>query len=294
MLRSWRLGKLFGIPVFVHPTFLIIPLMAWMQAPEEGWSSLLVIGLVLAVFGCVLLHEFGHALMARFFGIGTKDITLTPIGGVARLSSTGENPGQELAIAVAGPAVNVFIAALLTPFVFMGFYRGIFAAHPEHPESLPFLGLEFLTGLWIANIVLVVFNMLPAFPMDGGRVLRSLLSMGMPRLRATEIAAKVGMVIAFLIGCGAFYTGNFMLILVALFVVFAGQAELQGLRFREMMNQPVTIMENKDPFSPNSRDQPSSFTGYTWDNHHQIWIQWIDGRPFVVPTSTPNPSEPIR
>lgn len=290
MWRSWRLGKLFGIPIYLHPSFFIVPLLAFFQSPEKGWSSLIVVALILTVFFCVLLHELGHALMARYFGIGTRDITLTPIGGIARLSNMGDSPKQELLIALAGPAVNVVIATMLTPLIFLLFMKGLYSGHEYvDEETLMELGAEFLAGVWLSNIILVLFNLLPAFPMDGGRVLRALLNLGVSRLRATEIAARVGVVVAFLIAAGSVYTGNFMLIFVALFVVFAGQAELQSLRYREVLQQPIAFRSILRDEEEQSTGGEPRFSGYTWDYQSQAWVQWVDGQPMSSVTTDPIP-----
>jgi len=180
---------------------------------------------VLAVFGCVLLHEFGHSLAARRYGIGTHDITLLPIGGVARLESIPEDPRQELVIAVAGPAVNVVIAAALSLLTV------VFKIPAPATGMAMISDSAILHGLIYTNIVLVVFNMIPAFPMDGGRVLRALLSMRMGPLRATEIAAGIGKAMAVVMFVGGFFWSPF-LFLTAVFVFMAGNGELQAVRER--------------------------------------------------------------
>ncbi len=288
MLRSWRLGKLFAIPLYVHPTFLLIPLLVVLQALKAG-SGVPLVGipvlvlLVLSIFGCVLLHELGHALMARYFGIGTLDITLYPIGGVARLNRMSDDPKQELAIALAGPAVNVVIFALLAPLVLLLWFSGAVS-----PGNLFF---EFLAGLWIVNGLLVLFNMLPAFPMDGGRVLRALLSMGLGQLRATEIAAKLGLVMAGMLCLYSLFTWNVMLFFVGGFVAFAGQQELFMLRRRAQAQAPHPIPSPPPDdvydvptrpfhvFEPTYRPSEPGFTGYTWDAHYRVWVKWLNGEP---------------
>ncbi|MCA9154797.1 MAG: site-2 protease family protein [Planctomycetales bacterium] len=185
MRGSWRLGTLSGIGVYVHWSFLILPLLVGGTTILSAgpWAAAEAVIFVLAVFGCVVLHEMGHALTARQFGIGTRDITLLPIGGVARLDRMPRKPWQEFAVAVAGPAVNVVIAAVL----FLGLI-GYGVERMLNPA-------DFLVRLMWTNIALVAFNMLPAFPMDGGRVLRSLLAMVVSYERATNIAAIVGFLI---------------------------------------------------------------------------------------------------
>jgi len=168
------------------------------------------------VFLCVLLHEFGHALAARRYGIQTPDITLLPIGGVARLERMPEKPSEELVIAVAGPLVNVAIAILLLPF----------AGGVLHPEVIGRAGFGILSSLFLTNIGLVLFNLIPAFPMDGGRVLRALLAMRIDYARATAIAASIGQALAV---AGAvmvlLFKGQPMLLVVAVFIYFGAQSE---------------------------------------------------------------------
>ena len=169
MKWSFKLGRFLGIDVFVHFTFLIllvvIGIAHWL--PERSLATALSGMLFFALlFLCVLLHEYGHALMARRFGVGTKDITLLPIGGVARLERIPEKPVQELWVALAGPAVNVVIALLLTAWLTL----------QNAWEPLSTLGIadgSLVERLLAVNMGLVIFNMLPAFPMDGGRVLRA-------------------------------------------------------------------------------------------------------------------------
>src|SRR5262245_43520395 len=188
MGRSLRIGSAFGIGLYLHWTFLIVPLLVIWSTWRGGIDDVLLgTGLTAGLFGCVLLHELGHALMARRFGIGTRDITLYPIGGVARLERMSDSPLEELAIAVAGPAVNVAIA--------VGLYAGMaLAGMAPALEILEYgsLGATFVMLLFTANVWLVLFNMIPAFPMDGGRVLRSVLALGLGQLRATELAVTIG------------------------------------------------------------------------------------------------------
>lgn len=208
---SWKIGRVAGIDLFIHPTFLLVLLFPGVLS--GGPLNLL---LVLAVFGCVLLHELGHAMAAQQFGIRTRDITLYPIGGVARLERMPRAAGAELVIALAGPAVNVVIAGGLWALDLVS--GGMLLA-----GSL--LGIM-LTQLLAINVILALFNMLPAFPMDGGRVLRALLSGWMSRAKATSIAARLGRVIAVLLGTVGFvYTENLMLIPLAIFVYMISRAE---------------------------------------------------------------------
>ncbi len=153
MFRSIRAGRLFGIPLYIHPTFLLLPAWILLSHPGAGAvTSLFLLLWVLTVFGCVVLHELGHALMARHFGIGTRDITLYPIGGVARLEGMGEKPAQELCIALAGPAVNLAIALLLAPIGLVGMFlpgEGLSFSLAMSPGTL---AVKFLTLVWYSNI----------------------------------------------------------------------------------------------------------------------------------------------
>jgi len=213
MKWSFKLGRFLGIDVFVHFTFLIllvvIGIAHWL--PERSLATALSGMLFFALlFLCVLLHEYGHALMARRFGVGTRDITLLPIGGVARLERIPEKPVQELWVALAGPAVNVVIALLLTAWLTL----------QNAWEPLSTLGIadgSLVERLLAVNFGLVIFNMLPAFPMDGGRVLRAVLAMRMDHARATKIAATVGKTLAVLFAIYGMFA-NPMLILIAYFV----------------------------------------------------------------------------
>jgi Zn-dependent protease len=219
MKFSLYLGRIAGIKIFIHWTFWI--LIAWtvyndMQAGLE-WSEILwSVGFILAVFVCVTLHELGHALAARRYHIGTHDITLLPIGGVAKLESIPEKPKEELVVALVGPAVNVAIALILLPFVHL---------NPESLESLAVISREnFLLTMMAVNVSLVAFNMIPAFPMDGGRVFRALLAFRMDRLKATRIASAVGQAVAVGFILLGFY-GNTMLIFIGAFIFLAAQGE---------------------------------------------------------------------
>ena len=216
---SWKLVRIAGIDVYVHATFFMV--VAWIALIHwnEGQSLAAVVegvGFILTLFACVVLHEFGHALTAARYGIRTKDITLRPIGGVARLERMPDVPVQELWVALAGPAVNLVIAILL-----FGWLRASGAWH-----AVDRIGLAtgaFAERVMLANVVLAGFNLLPAFPMDGGRALRALLATRMEYTRATQRAATIGQGMAILFGFVGLQ-GNPILIFIALFVwIGAGQ-----------------------------------------------------------------------
>jgi Zn-dependent protease/CBS domain-containing protein len=216
---SWKLARIAGIDVYVHVTFLIvvvwIGLVYWNQ---EGNLAAVVegVGYILILFACVVLHEFGHALTAARYGIRTRDITLLPIGGVARLERMPEVPIQELWVALAGPAVNVVIALLL--FVWLQA-----SGSWESVDRIGVASGSFVERVMLANVYLVGFNLLPAFPMDGGRALRALLAMRMEYTRATSRAAIVGQGMAIVFAFIGLQ-GNPILLFIALFVwIGAGQ-----------------------------------------------------------------------
>ena len=220
MKWSWKLGEVAGIGVYMHATFLIV--VAWVLLSHwmQGHSLPVMLagaGFILALFACVLLHEFGHALSAKKYGIKTRDITLLPIGGVARLERMPDDPKQELWVALAGPAVNVVIAAVL--FVFLQITSSLAPLN-----QLSVTGGPFMERLMVVNIFLVLFNMLPAFPMDGGRVLRALLAMRMDYLRATQIAANLGQGMALLFGFIGLFSSPFLLF-IALFIWIGASQE---------------------------------------------------------------------
>ncbi len=214
MFTSWKLGRIAGIDVFVHPTFLLLLLL-----PEVWSGGFVTLFLVASAFGCVLLHEFGHALMARRFGIETEDITLYPIGGVARLRRLPRAPGAELAIALAGPAVNFAIVGVLLLLGAMGL--GVLLDDANLRVTA-----MFLDNLLLVNLGLGLFNLIPAFPMDGGRVLRALLSGFVSRSQATSIAAGLGRALALAFGIAALLvTHNMLHVALAAFIYLASRAE---------------------------------------------------------------------
>jgi len=223
MTWRWRLGEFFGIVVYVHATFLLlIGWVALLSLQRGGGLAEIAVGilLILLLFTCVVMHEYGHALTARRFGIRTQDITLLPIGGVARLERMPRDPGQELWVALAGPAVNLVIAAAL--FLIISLFAGIRTLTDVH-----FIGAPILSQLLWWNVAMALFNMLPAFPMDGGRVLRALLARRMEYTRATRAAANVGQLMAFLFALWGLFNQEPVLLFIALFVYLGAEAEAQ-------------------------------------------------------------------
>lgn len=228
MRWSFGIGRMFGIRIELHVTFLLFIGWIGLQGFLAGdlGAALSTVALVLLVFGCVLLHELGHALTARRFGVRTRDITLLPIGGVARLERMPEKPSQEILVAVAGPAVNVVIALVIA---------GLMLVMNVSMARVAFTG-GLLESLLFINVMLVVFNMIPAFPMDGGRVLRALLAMRYSYVQATRIASYVGQGVAVLFGIAGITSGNFMLIFIAMFVFLAASEERAVVQTRSTLS----------------------------------------------------------
>jgi len=228
MSWSWKLGRIAGIDVRVHWTFLL--LLGWIILATLGGGATLgqtlgAILFVLAIFACVVLHEYGHAMVARRYGVPTRDITLLPIGGVARLQRMPEQPMQEFWVAVAGPAVNLAIAAVLLIVLLV-------LGRVEAVTEAAVLGGGFVAGLLQVNLLIVAFNLLPAFPMDGGRVLRALLARKIEYLRATRIAAGIGQAMAIAFGIAGLIWFNPLLLLIALFVYLGAEAEARMVEVR--------------------------------------------------------------
>ena len=236
MRWQWKLGTFAGIDVYVHATFLL--LIGWVGYSywlQHGTLAKVAEGIafILALFLCVVLHEYGHALTARKYGIKTRDITLYPIGGVARLERLPDKPIEELWVALMGPAVNLLIAAILFAILYL-------SGGSTSMTNLTLTSGSFLARLMTVNISLVLFNLIPAFPMDGGRVLRALLAMRLEYVRATQIAANVGQGLAFLFGFIGLFNNPFLLF-IAFFVWIGASQEASMVQMRNSLSGiPVT------------------------------------------------------
>lgn len=226
MKWSFTIARIAGIPIKIHATFFLLLLFVAIRHAGEGLlGALLGLVFIIALFTCVVLHELGHSLVAMRYGIRVRDITLLPIGGVAALERMPENPRHEFLVAVAGPAVNIVIAAVI--YIVLGAVGA-----PEPSGDLSVMEGSMLERLMVVNVFLAAFNMLPAFPMDGGRMLRALMAHRMDYARATRLAARIGQGMALLFGLLGLLFNPF-LIFIALFVYIGAEQEASMVTMRE-------------------------------------------------------------
>ena len=253
MKWSWRIGRIAGIDIEVHATFAFllvwIGIVAYQENPTAG-AVLDALAFILAVFASVVAHEYGHALTARRYGVRTRNIMLLPIGGVATLERMPSKPSQELAIAIAGPIVTVTLVAILWTALRL-------TGADLSPEALTQDGGAFFTRLMWVNVMLAVFNLLPAFPMDGGRVLRAALALRYSYVRATSVAAAIGRAFAVIFGLLGLYANPF-LVFIAVFVWIGATGEswsvqlrtaLRGLPVERVMIRDLRILHPDEPLS---------------------------------------------
>ena len=253
---SIKLTTIQGIPVLLHWSFGLLFVWLGYVGFSEGMNAVGILwffAFALLLFACVVIHEFGHALTARKFGVETKDIILSPLGGLARLNRLPDKPIHEFLIALAGPATNVVIAGLLFPVIVL-----IDAFSFEITDTADVLFTKpanLIPLLFYTNITLVIFNMIPAFPMDGGRVLRSLLAMGMNRLAATRIAVVIGQVFGLVFLLVAIYFGELILGLIGLFVFFMATAEWRSAKFDNLLRSKRVSSVMRTTFTRIREDQ---------------------------------------
>ncbi len=265
MNRMWKIGTLFGIPIKLHISMVLVPIFIFMLLYRRASLGLMEFALGLAavvvVFGAILLHELGHALVARRYGVKTYDIVLTPIGGMARLLDMPTQPKQEMAIAIAGPAVSLGLAAV-------SFVAALFVAGQSPQSTVMVMLANSLEFFWWINVILGPFNLLPAFPLDGGRILRSFLAIKRDFLTATRIAVRVGRVIAVIGAVYAIYgETNLLLAVIAVYIYYAAGVELRRAQLRDFRER--ARQQGADPTGPYGI--PRSFT-------------WPFNRPFQPPT----------
>jgi len=242
MKWSFSIAKIGGTQVRIHATFFLLLAFFGFYYYQQGGVETAFVGVtfICVLFFCVLLHEFGHVLAARRYGIHTPDITLLPIGGMARMERMPKRPLHELVVALAGPLVNVVIAVVL--WIVLG---GVAAFEPFMVDQGEGVEAEVFMISWavlphailFANIILAVFNMVPAFPMDGGRVLRAMLASFMPYTQATRYAATIGQGIALVGGFYALLNGLFLLALIAMFIFFMAGQEASSVSLQEVTDR---------------------------------------------------------
>lgn len=259
-MKAWSLyvGKIFGIPVFVHWTFWI--LIVWIFLMQVGTNGSFDDGLravlfISLLFVCVVLHEFGHALTAKRFGVVTRNITLYPIGGISSFESMPERPVHELLISLAGPSVNILIAIVL--WVYLSLSGQVVDLSSIEGKNGQIATLPFTFSLLLANLILATFNLIPAFPMDGGRVFRAVLGLAMDKTTATRIAASLGQFLAIVfVSLGFFY--NFWLVFIGLFIFLGAGGEaafeqtrsaLEGLTVKDALMRRFTVLRPDDNLS---------------------------------------------
>lgn len=281
MRWSIPLGRVMGIRIAIHVSFfLIVAWIAWL-----GWAyggavaSVWAVGLIALLFLCVVLHELGHSAVALHYGIAVEHITLLPIGGVAGMKAMPEEPHKELFIAVAGPLVNVVILALLIPL--NGFPAWIDA--PIVPQTVP----ELVDAIIRANMILVLFNLIPAFPMDGGRILRALLAMCISYGAATAWAAGIGRVMAAVFVLVGLYVNPF-LALIGVFVFLGAEGEFRMVRVKEAVkNVPVRLlMRRAGRVITVSDTLRTCLEVYHYEGQEQFVVTDEEGLCGILPAST--------
>jgi Zn-dependent protease len=278
LFRCWTIGRLFGVAVRIHWSFWILPLVGLFVAwPFGVWGIVYSEALVLTLFCCVVLHEFGHILAARVFGIETADVIMTPLGGIARLKSMTKEPLKEIVIAVAGPAVNVVIGGIL----FVPLIAAMALTGQTLEPGVPTTWVQLLGFIFGVNVMLVLFNMLPAFPSDGGRVFRAILALFLNRVQATQIAVVVGTVVAALIAFWGILNQQFQVPFVAGLLAIFGHMELWMVKQEAAMRgEPWVDSRLPSPRQAIVLAPPEpGFSGYAMDPQTNMWIEWRAGVP---------------
>ncbi len=287
MRGSFQIAKFFGIPVQIHWSFGLIFVWVLYVGFKENWdwgSIAWSVMFVIALFVCVVMHEFGHALTARRFGVSTRDIILSPIGGVARLDRLPEKPMQEFYVAIAGPLVNVGIMAVLSPYL-------LFITADQRLQLFSILNKSnnvfvrdltpidfFLFGLIVLNGTLAVFNLLPAFPMDGGRVLRALLSLRLGRMQATRIASYIGQFLAIALLAYGIWQSSPITAFIGVFVFFTAAQEFRMVRMDSALDQ-FTVADVVRPcftrlHELDSMEQVADMVTHSWEKNFIVFDNW--------------------
>ena len=274
-----KVGKFFGIAVRIHWSFWALPLGLAVVSLPQGWrfaGQLVLLVLVFYAQG-VVLHEYGHALAARLFRVRTRDIILTPIGGIARMEEMPENPVHEIVIALAGPAVNVLFA--VPTFIAFVLFGVELSPSMRYDPPLFSAWTDFVWALVFLNVGMAAFNLLPAFPSDGGRVFRAILSLFFSRLTATQVAVYTGAVVALGIALVGVANQAIQLPFIALLFATIGQMELWMVRRQEeMRRRSRTQSASIGPAQAHDFDPPEpNFSGYSWDDRGAAWVEWRNG-----------------
>lgn len=232
MTWSFQIGRLFGIPLRIHLTFFLLLLLVWFQPPQSGLGGLGGVLFVIALFACVVIHELAHSLVARRYGVPVRHIILLPIGGISMMERMPDDPHEEFNVAVVGPLTSLAIAAVLLGVVLLAGGTLESFTHPLRPGIIPFVA-----RLTLINVILAGFNLIPAFPVDGGRVLRALLAFHMDYADATHTAAVIGQSLAIVAGIYALFTSQWILLFIAVFVYMGAQSEDTQVRVRRTLRE---------------------------------------------------------
>ncbi len=287
MRGSFQIAKFFGIPVQIHWTFGLIFVWVLYVGFRENWDWASIVWsamFVMALFVCVVMHEFGHALTARKYGVNTRDIILSPIGGVARLDRLPEKPMQEFYVAIAGPLVNIGIMAILSPYLLLVTVdqRAQLFSIFNNSNNVFVRDLTpvdfFIFGLIFLNGMLAVFNLLPAFPMDGGRVLRALLSIRLGRTRATRIAAYTGQFFAVLLLAYGIWESSPITAFIGVFVFFMAANEYRMVRMDSALDNFTVsnvVRTNFTRFYLNdSMEMVAEAVTHGWEKNFLVFDNW--------------------
>ncbi len=261
MNGSIKIAQIAGIPVLIHWSFALLFVYVFYIGNSQNLElyQMLWLGLfVLALFACVVMHEFGHALTARRFGVHTKDIILLPIGGVARLTKLPEKPMQEFLVAIAGPLINIALAIFLSSYYLIFSFPSLIDRPIESETDLIGDYAFFIPSLIFLNIVLALFNLLPAFPMDGGRILRSLLATKMGRVKATRIAAFLGQGIAFLMVFYGIMEFSITTALIGIFIFFTAGQEYRWAKREGVLSNYLVKHVARNQFTKLKLNEPMS------------------------------------
>ncbi len=301
MKGSIKIIRLFGVPLLLHWSFLLLAPLGWyygqqleLEQNEMVWWALFGV----AVFCCIILHEYGHALVARKYGVKTRDIVLFPIGGMARLDRLPEKPVQEFLVALAGPLVNVLIALVLFPFFWFYTRPALLTQAIPDSDNIDDNFFFFLPLLLFLNLLLALFNLIPAFPMDGGRILRALLSIRFGRLRATKIAVGIGQVLAVGLIFYGMSSERFSYLLIGFFIAYTAMREYRWVKTESLlasykvddvfMRQHHPLLLDDDLQKATAIFERTGQKGFLVFDHHTNLVGTLDMGKLLEMDSLPN------